>query len=142
MIRTRVGCRTAAPTPPRPTAPPGRGARTGTIARASLNAVLDAGPGAFLHGFEVAPVMDGQRFAGWRLVQLMEGEHRFDGLDVTPGDVLLSVNGLPVSKPDQLAAVWDALRAANQLVIAIVRDHASVELRFAIDPPTGAGSAR
>src|SRR5262245_13190299 len=79
--------------PPAKVAPPGAGARTGTIARASLVAVLDAGPGAFLHGFEVAPLMDGDKFAGWRLVQMMQGEHRFDGLDLVPGDVLLAVNG-------------------------------------------------
>jgi hypothetical protein len=138
------GAAPATTTPPRaPTrrAPPGSGTRTGTIPRATLLATLDAGPGAFLHGFEVAPVMNGDRFAGWRLVQLMDGEHRFDGLDLAPGDILLAINGQPISKPDQLAAVWDSLRAANELVLDLARDQAAFQLRFAINPPANAANA-
>jgi len=135
------GAAPTTPAPPTRLAPPGPGARTATISRPALTAALDAGPGAFLHGFEVAPVMDGQRFAGWRLVQLMDGEHRFDGLDLAPGDVLLAVNGQPVSKPDQLAALFDSLRAANTIVVDLARDKASFQLRFTITPPVGPSAA-
>src|SRR5689334_17732811 len=38
-------------------APPGKGLRTGTIARDRLIAVLDAGPAVFLRQFEVTPHM-------------------------------------------------------------------------------------
>jgi hypothetical protein len=56
----------------RPVAPTGRGARTGTIARARLVAVLDAGPPSFLRQLEVTPKMSGDRFVGWELVQLVD----------------------------------------------------------------------
>lgn len=122
------------PSPPMPQAPPGSGTRTMSVSRASLTAVLDAGPGAFLHGFEVAPVMEGDKFAGWRLVQMMPGEHRFDGLDLVPGDVLLAVNGQPVSKPDQLAALWDSLRTASQIVVDLARGEGRFQLRVSVTP--------
>jgi len=125
----------------RPEAAPGPGARTGTIARASLNAVLDAGPGAFLRGFEVDAAMDHGRFTGWRLVQWMPGETRFAGLDVGPGDILIAINGRPLSRPDQLQALWESLRSANELVCDLTRGDARFQLRFTITPaadPTAA----
>jgi S1-C subfamily serine protease len=115
-------------------APPGAGARTVTIGRPSLTAALDAGPGAFLHGFEVAPVLVGGKFAGWRLVRILDGEHRFDGLDLAPGDVLIDVNGMPVSQPDQLAAVFDALRAASQITLDLERGGAPFRITVAVTP--------
>jgi hypothetical protein len=125
----------------RPEASPGPGARDGTIARAALNAVLDAGPGAFLHGFEVAAAMDRGRFTGWRLVQWMQGETRFAGLDLAPGDVLIAINGRPLSRPDQLEALWDSLRTANEVVCDLTRGDARFQLHFTIDPPLTATAA-
>ena len=119
---------------PAPVAPAGPGARSTTVSRARLQAVIDAGPGTFLHGFEVAPVMEGEKFAGWRLVRVMDGEHRFDGLDLAPGDVLIDVNGLPVSKPDQLAALFDQLRTANEIDVDLVRNQASFRITIAVTP--------
>src|SRR4051812_42253621 len=57
---------------PRAEAPPGKGLRSGTIERAKLIATLDGGPGAFLRQMEVSPRMDGERFVGWQLVQLLD----------------------------------------------------------------------
>jgi general secretion pathway protein C len=115
-------------------APPGAGTRTAAIGRAQLVAALDAGPGAFLRGFEVAPVMVGGKFGGWRLVRIFDGEHRFDGLDLAPGDVLIDVNGMPVSQPDQLSAVFDALRTANQITVDLERGGAPFRITVAVKP--------
>jgi S1-C subfamily serine protease len=121
-----------APAAPVKTAPAGPGVRSMSVARASVDAALDAGPGAFLRGFEVAAVLDQGKFVGWRLVRVIEGEHRFDGLDLQPGDVLLDVNGMPVSQPDQLAALFDSLRGANQIVVDLARGNASFQLKLTI----------
>ena len=83
----------------RPVAPPGKGLRTGTIARDRLVAVLDAGPPSFLRQLEVAPKMSGDRFVGWELVQLVDRASPLYDVDVVPGDVLLSINGQPISRP-------------------------------------------
>jgi hypothetical protein len=137
MERERAPARATTPpaASPMPAAPSGSGARSLSISREALNAVLDAGPGAFLRGFEVDAVLDQGKFAGWRLVRVMDGEHRFDGLDLAPGDVLLDVNGLPVAQPDQLAALFDSLRGASQIVVDLARDHTSFQLRLTIASP-------
>jgi hypothetical protein len=119
---------------PRPEAPPGRGLRSGVIARAKLLAVLDGGPGAFLRQLEIAPHMDGKRFIGWQLVQLLDRSGPLYDVDVAPGDVLLAVNGRPLSRPDQLQGIWDSLRTANELRAQLWRGASKLELAFAIEP--------
>jgi S1-C subfamily serine protease len=119
---------------PRTEAPPGKGQRTGTIERAKLVAVLDGGPGAFLRQLEVSPHMDGERFVGWQLVQLIDRSGPLVDVDVVPGDVLLAVNGKPLSRPDQLQTVWDSLRTADQLDAELWRGQGKLMLHFAIEP--------
>lgn len=119
---------------PRPEAPPGKGLRTGTIERAKLIAVLDGGPGMFLRQLEVAPRLDGQRFVGWQLVQLLDRSGYLYDVDVVPGDVLLAVNGKTLSRPDQLQTLWDSLRTANEVRAQLWRGDGKLELAFAIEP--------
>lgn len=120
---------------PRAVAPPGKGLRTGTIARAHLVAVLDAGPGTFLRQLEVAPHLAGDRFVGWQLVQLLDRSGPLHDVDLVPGDVLLAVNGKPLSRPEQLQALWDSLRTANEVTAQLWRGEQKLELRFAVQPP-------
>ena len=124
----------APPVVPRPVAPPGKGLRSGTIERAKLVAVLDSGPGAFLRQLEVTPRLDGQRFVGWQLVQILDHQGPLVDIDLVPGDVLLAVNGKPLSRPDQLQTVWDSLRTANTVVAQLWRGNATFEIEFSIEP--------
>ena len=117
---------------PRPDAPPGKGLRSGTIARAKLLAVLDSGPGAFLRQLEVTPRMDGNRFIGWQLVQLIDRSGPLVDVDLVPGDVLLAVNGKPLARPDQLQTLWDSLRTANAVDAELWRGDKKVSLKFEI----------
>lgn len=116
----------------RPVAPPGKGLRTGTVTRARLAAVLDAGPGAFLRQLEVAPKLTADRFVGWQLVQLVDHASPLFDLDVVPGDVLLAVNGNPLARPDQLQTVWDGLRTATHVSAEIWRGDARLTLDFTV----------
>ena len=127
--------------PQRTVAPPGKGLRNGTIARARLVAVLDAGPGMFLRQLEVTPRLAGERFIGWQLVQLIDRSGPLNDVDVQPGDVLLAINGRPLERPDELQTMWDSLRTANELIAQVSRGDAKLELHFTIDPPV-VGSAR
>lgn len=116
-------------------APPSKGLRTGTIARARLVAVLDAGPAAFLRQLEVAPHMAGDRFVGWQLVQLLDRSGPLHDVDLVPGDVLLAINGQPLSRPEQLQTVWHSLRTANEVTAQLWRGDTKFELHFTIEPP-------
>jgi hypothetical protein len=119
---------------PRLEAPKGAGLRSGTIARAKMLAVLDAGVPMFLRQFEVAPHMTGDRFIGWQLVQLVDKASPLVDLDVVPGDVVLAVNGKPLSRPDQLQTLWDSLRTANEVVAEMWRGDRRFELHFQVEP--------
>lgn len=120
---------------PRPVAPPGKGLRAGTIDRAKLISVLDAGPPAFLRQLEVAPhLRDGNRFVGWQLVQLVDKASPLYDVDLVPGDILLAINGKPIARPDQLQTVWDSLRKANAVTAQLWRGDTQLTLEFAIEP--------
>jgi S1-C subfamily serine protease len=130
---------TAAPEAPvadedRAVAPPGKGLRTGTIERAHLVAVLDAGPGTFLRQLEVAPRLSGKQFVGWQLVQLLDHAGPLHDVDLVPGDVLLAINGRPLSRPEQLQVVWDSLRTANEVSAQLWRGDRKLELHFTVEP--------
>ena len=115
-------------------APRGQGTRTGTIDRKHLEAMLEGGPATFLRQVEVSARLDGNRFVGWQLVQVIDHDGALANVDVAPGDVLLAVNGKPVAKPDQLQALWDSLRTANQIVAELTRGDAKVKLVFDVQP--------
>jgi hypothetical protein len=121
----------------RPVAPPGKGMRSGTIARDHLIAVLDAGPGPFLRNFEVTAKMNGDRFVGWELVQLLSqpnAQNMLYDVDLVPGDVLLAINGKPISRPDQLQTVWESLRTSNQVTAELWRGNTKLTLDFTVEP--------
>jgi hypothetical protein len=117
-----------------PEAPPPEGPllREGTIARASLIPVLDQGPGPILSHMEVSAELDGDRFLGWRLVAFDPKHRDFDGIDLAPGDVLVALNGVVLSKPNELQAVWDDLRTADAIVADMRRAGTRFQLKWTI----------
>ena len=122
-----------APVVARAEAPPGKGLRSGTISRARLLAVLDAGPGTFLRQLEVMPKKNGERFVGWELVQVVDRQSPLVDVDLVVGDVLLAINGKPISRPDQLQTVWDSLRTANEVTASLWRGESQLTLAFKIE---------
>ena len=132
-----------------PRDPGPRGLRRSTVARSNLQAVLDGGPGGFLRGVEVAPQFRDGRFSGWRIVQFMPGEMRFDPYDLRPGDIIGPINGRLIERPPHLASLWDELRTASSIVVEVQRDGRRFELRFDVSesvepasPETTPGSSR
>jgi hypothetical protein len=119
---------------PRPLAPPGAGRRNGAIDRLALLRVLDAGPGGLLRAVEVSPFFEGSRFLGWRLDQIVDATSPLAGIDLLAGDVILAVNRRPIARPEHVMAIWQDLRAADEVVCQVWRGAAAFELRFAITP--------
>lgn len=129
------GAQSAAEPPPEPAAPeppPPPPSTQGEIPRGALAAVLDAGLGRFLQGVETEPELEGGRFVGFRIVSLYPDDERMRAVDLAPGDVVTSVNGLPIERPEQAAQVWSSLRVVSELLIDYRRDGAERQLRFAI----------
>jgi type II secretory pathway component PulC len=125
----------AAPVENRPVAAPGKGLRTGTISRERLVEVLNAGPAHLFHDqIEITAKLDNERFVGWQLVQFLDVASPLHDADFVPGDVVLSVNGKPFSRPDQLWTIWESLRTANEVTAQVWRGNAQLTLAFAIEP--------
>jgi hypothetical protein len=121
-----------------PEAPPGVTAREGSIDRAALIAVLDAGPGPLLSHFEVAAETDGERFEGWRLVAFDPKHRDFEGVDLVPGDVLVALNGAAIARPDELQTIWDGMRTADVITADIRRGATRFQLRWTVTTPAPA----
>lgn len=111
-----------------PAAPP---TREGAIARAELDQVLAGGPGRFLQQVETEPHLEEGRFVGFRLRALRAPW--MSGVDLREGDTLVSVNGMPVERPEQALSVWNGLHVASELTVEILRDGEPRQLRFAIE---------
>jgi len=105
---------------------------TGAIARQELLPVLDGGLGLFLQNVETEPAFHKGSFVGFRIVSLFPGEPTFASLDLRPGDTVTRINGKPIERPEQAAAVWEDLRTASNLVVSYRRDGEKHALRFAI----------
>jgi hypothetical protein len=126
---------------PAPAPPRGPLARAGSIARAELDAVLDAGPGAFLRGIQVDAEVVDRRLRGWRIRRFWPGDGRFARVDLLPGDLVLTVNGHLIVRPEHLQSVWDGLRDAHRLTVEVERAGAIYQLDYTIvDSPVPSGS--
>jgi hypothetical protein len=104
----------------------------GTIARAALEPILDAGLGRFLQGVETEPVLEGGRFVGFRLISLYPSDERMADVGLETGDVIQRINGQPIERPEQALSVWNGLRVASELFIEYQRGEEQRELRFEI----------
>jgi S1-C subfamily serine protease len=117
---------------PKPAARPGR------IARRDLMPVMSAGLGAFLSHVEIKPAMVKGRFSGWRIVAQHWDDTPLAGVDVLqPGDVVTSVNGRPIERPEQMHACWLFLTMANELRVTYERGEERRQFVYPIDddPP-------
>lgn len=129
------GCGGAPPPPPvvaaAPPPPPPVVTSEGVILRAELEEVLEAGLGRFLGRIGVEPHVEEGRFVGFRVTELRD-EALFTGVDLRPGDTVLTVNGQSIERPDHAFTVWTGLRVASELDVTILRDGERKALRFAI----------
>ena len=115
---------------PAPTyAPP---VTSGTIARAELVPILDAGLPRFLQGVETEPHLSEGEFVGFRILSLWPNDARFAHLDLQPGDTVTRVNGRRIERPEHLFEVWTSLRVASQLLVEYLHEGERRELRFEI----------
>ncbi len=116
------------------------------IRRSAVQAVLTAGPGAFLQNIDVDdhPVFLAGKFHGFRIAAL-RGE-AWAGVDLRAGDIVTRVNGFSIEHPEQAAEAFYSLRVSSELRVEYERDGVPRELRFGIvddgAPPVDSGTRR
>jgi type II secretory pathway component PulC len=102
------------------------------IRRSAVQAVLSAGPGAFLQSVAVDEhaVFLAGKFHGFR-INALRGD-AWAGVDLRPGDVVTRVNGFSIEHPEQAAEAFYSLRVASELRVEYERDGVPRELRYGI----------
>jgi type II secretory pathway component PulC len=108
-------------------------ARPGRLWRRDVVATLSRGLGDFLTRLELEPVLSGGKFRGWRIVKLRPGDPLWKGVDLAPGDVIRSVNGRPIERPEQALTAFQSLAVVGELRVAYERDGAPREIVYPID---------
>jgi hypothetical protein len=117
-----------APTPePTDTLPPE--GYVGVIDRAGLVLIIDAGLGRFFQKVHVAPELHSGKFVGFRIASI---DPTWSEVPLQSGDVVQSVNGLPIERPEQAMAAFEQLRGADELVLELTREGVDAVLRFRI----------
>lgn len=110
------------------------------IDRATLLAILDHGLGYFLRSFSLQPALDGGEFLGFRIAAIHAEDMPSIARYIKVDDVIVSINGMPIERPEQAARVWRNLRVASALVLHVLRDERHHRYSFAI--VNGASKAR
>jgi type II secretory pathway component PulC len=105
----------------------------GTIKRSTVREFLAEGPGHFLQriDFETDPVRRGGKFVGFRVTAL-KGAEFWNGVDLAPGDVITSINGTVIERPEHFFEVFRSLDSAKELRVGFERDSKARELKWAI----------
>ncbi|HTM45602.1 MAG TPA: hypothetical protein VL137_11640, partial [Polyangiaceae bacterium] len=125
-----VSCGGSEPSPEYPSAPPKEAEPAvvkdqrppaGTVWRDELIDTINAGLGAFLQHVEVEASLEEGHFQGFRVVQLITLAY-WENVDVQPGDVVVSVNDMPIERETEAYAAFESLRTAKEIRVNLLRD--------------------
>lgn len=96
-----------------------------------MNATVDAGLGRFLQRVDVEAALDNGQFRGFRIVSLQPPEF-WRGVDLEPGDVVTSVNGMPIERETQAYDAFTSLKQAKKLEVSYLRGGRERKLVYSI----------
>ena len=110
---------------PAPRPPPG------CLWQDELLAAIHAGLGSFLQRVQLEPHLVDGKFSGFSIVALRPAAYWRD-VDLRPGDIVTSVNGMPIEHPTEAYAAFVALRTAPELRVSLVRDGVARQLVYRV----------
>jgi hypothetical protein len=103
----------------------------GTLRRADVERVVDAGLGRFLEHVALEPSLVGGKFVGWSIVDLSPRD-LWQGIDLQPGDVVSRVNGMAIEREVEAFDAFQAVRQAPALEVTYLRQNQPHTLRLTI----------
>jgi hypothetical protein len=103
----------------------------GCLWREQVLATIRAGLGSFLQRVDVEPSLVDGKFSGFSIVALRPSSY-WRGVDLRSGDIVTSVNGMPIERPTQAYAAFVALGTAAELRVSLIRDGAPRRLVYRI----------
>lgn len=102
-----------------------------TLRRGDVVNVVDAGFGTFLERVQVEPSLDAGRFRGWTITELTPPTF-WEAVDLKPGDIVTSVNGMPIEREMDAWAAFQSLKTASELDVSYYRAGAVRKLAYRI----------
>jgi len=112
-----------------------------TLQRGALARVLGKGPGALLQHVPLKPVFSSgqrRRFVGFAIARVFDNSPKVLRYGIKPGDMLRSINGIAVSTPDQLMAVFKQLAHATVVRVSVVRNGTRMDFAWPVVEPNSA----
>lgn len=100
------------------------------IQRNDLRAALSAGPAALLAKVQTKAILNNGKFVGFKIVRFNQGEPKIPELRV--GDVVISINGHKVERPEDYFEIFQKLKTAKELSFNILRSGVPESLKYAI----------
>ncbi len=120
--------------PPSPAAVGGPIVRTGpgsfTLDRSARDALID-GAGDLMRSVAVRPEKVGDDVVGLRIATLKPGT-ALDALGVHAGDVLLSLDGIPLTSPDRMLEAYARVRTEERVRVAVLREGRQLQLDYEV----------
>jgi type II secretory pathway component PulC len=123
----------AAPTPSASAASTSLPTPAYTLRRSTVKEALKT-PGVLFQYvvLDTHPVFLAGKFHGFRVAELRGGPEEWSGIDLKPGDVVTSVNGFPIERPEQALEAFQSLSVASELRVDLEREGEPRSLRWAI----------
>jgi hypothetical protein len=122
--------------PTGPAAQPIRDRAPGTIFRDELvRATHDGRPGYLMGQLgPPEPHKVSGRFRGWRILEVFPDDPELcrPGCDLRPNDVILTVNGSPLERPEHLSELVQSIPELNELKVRLIRDNQLHERTYAV----------
>ena len=84
-----------------------------------------------MHSVSVHPEKKGDDVIGLRIALLKPGT-ALDALGVRSGDVLLSMNGIPLTAPDRMLEAYARARTEPRLRLVVSRDDRQFQLDYEV----------
>jgi general secretion pathway protein C len=106
------------------------GPRAYAMPRAELEVML-GGPGSMSRSARIVPEQRDGKLSGFRLYSIRP-EGPFAKLGLQNGDLLVSVNGLPIMTPERALEIYARLKNADHIALAIERDGQPITLEYTI----------
>jgi general secretion pathway protein C len=130
----RIFARPGGPPPPSPAAVAHGIVRTGAgsfaVDRGARDALLD-GAGDLMRSVAVRPEKQGDDVVGLRIATLKPGTP-LDALGVRAGDVLVSLDGIPLTSPDRMLEAYARVRTEERVRVVVLRDGRQLQLDYEV----------
>ena len=105
-----------------------------TLPRDRFVQVYRDGPQRFIASLHLQPHVLQGRFVGYQITGFEPNSPMKGGQYIRKGDVVISVNGQSLEKPDQFMKAWQAMRTAKAIEVRVQRDTRTFTVRWHIAP--------